>query len=159
MTDKKFRVGPVGALIDEHERALNELIDLSASFSQTEFLKVVDNETKDENCRSVQTILDHVMRAGYAYSNYIREALNDPVTSNPQSITTIAENKFSQQKMFEYMLETMEGKYNLSENDLSNIKIKTRWGANLDAESLLEHAIVHLLRHRRQLEKFKILYF
>ena len=29
-------------------------------------------------------------------------------------------------------------------------------GQSYDAEQLLEHAIVHILRHRRQIEKFKI---
>jgi len=29
-----------------------------------------------------------------------------------------------------------------------------RWGPQYDLEQLLEHAVVHILRHRRQIEKF-----
>jgi len=31
--------------------------------------------------------------------------------------------------------------------------MKTSWGENYDFEQLLEHAIVHILRHRRQIER------
>ena len=42
----------------------------------------------------------------------------------------------------------------MSAEEISGIVINSRWGAVYDAEGLLEHAIVHLLRHRRQIEKF-----
>ena len=35
-------------------------------------------------------------------------------------------------------------------------KIRTSWGQLYDIEQLMEHAIVPILRHRRQIEKFKI---
>ncbi|MHA2100358.1 MAG: hypothetical protein ACW99A_16905 [Candidatus Kariarchaeaceae archaeon] len=159
MQEKSFREGPVGALMDEHERALNELIELSSNFTQEQFVRIVDFETEDENCRSIQTVLNHVMKAGYAYSNYIRDKFNNLITSNPIDIQNISENANSQLNMFDYMLETMEDKYGFSEKDMAGHIINTRWGANLDIETLLEHAVVHLLRHRRQLEKFNQLYF
>jgi uncharacterized damage-inducible protein DinB len=44
-------------------------------------------------------------------------------------------------------------KMNLEESD--NIKkLTTRWGQMYNIEQLLEHAIVHVLRHRRQIERF-----
>jgi len=33
-------------------------------------------------------------------------------------------------------------------------KMLTPWGQLYDVEQLLEHAIVHILRHRRQIERF-----
>lgn len=36
-----------------------------------------------------------------------------------------------------------------------SLKIKSGWGQSYDIEQLTEYAIVHVLRHRRQLEKFK----
>ena len=41
----------------------------------------------------------------------------------------------------------------LEEYDLSK-KFKVRWGQKYDVEQLIEHAIVHILRHRRQIERF-----
>ena len=42
----------------------------------------------------------------------------------------------------------------MSAEEISRVVVKTRWGPVYDAEGLLEHAIVHILRHRRQLERF-----
>ncbi|HEY5122872.1 MAG TPA: hypothetical protein VIK14_03975, partial [Ignavibacteria bacterium] len=33
-------------------------------------------------------------------------------------------------------------------------KMNVGWGQQYDIEQLLEHAIVHILRHRRQIENF-----
>ena len=41
----------------------------------------------------------------------------------------------------------------LEEHDNSK-KIKVNWGQQYDVEQLMEHAIVHILRHRRQIESF-----
>ncbi|MDB5153002.1 MAG: DinB family protein [Mucilaginibacter sp.] len=38
-----------------------------------------------------------------------------------------------------------------------SLKIKSGWGQVYDIEQMTEHAIVHILRHRRQIERFKIL--
>ena len=43
----------------------------------------------------------------------------------------------------------------LEEND-NQKKILTSWGQLYDIEQLFEHAIVHILRHRRQIERFLI---
>ena len=53
-----------------------------------------------------------------------------------------------------YTIETLKDRWEMSSEEISAISIKTRWGAIYDIEGLLEHAIVHILRHRRQLEKF-----
>ena len=67
-----YRSGPIGALMDEYERALNELTKVLSRFSHFQFVKIVDTDTSDENCRSVETILNHVIGSGYTYSNLIR---------------------------------------------------------------------------------------
>ena len=40
---------------------------------------------------------------------------------------------------------------------MSKIVIHSGWSVTYDLEQLLEHAIVHVLRHRRQIEKFLLL--
>jgi hypothetical protein len=53
-----------------------------------------------------------------------------------------------------YMAETLEGKWEMTDEEVQAVSMKSRWGANYDLEQLLEHAIVHILRHRRQIERF-----
>jgi hypothetical protein len=56
--------------------------------------------------------------------------------------------------MLQYTVETLENHWELSDDELMNVRIDSRWGQKYDIEQLLEHAIVHILRHRRQLDKF-----
>ena len=37
-----------------------------------------------------------------------------------------------------------------------SLKIKSSWGQLYDIEQITEHAIVHILRHKRQIEKIKL---
>src|SRR5918992_6414672 len=70
---KTYRSGAIGALMDEYERAASDLRRLIEQIPEDDFVRVVDSQTKDEDCRSVQTIMSHVVRAGYGYADYIRE--------------------------------------------------------------------------------------
>jgi hypothetical protein len=42
---KKYRNGPVGALMDEYERAAEELINILKGISQNDFIKIVDPDS------------------------------------------------------------------------------------------------------------------
>jgi hypothetical protein len=43
-----------------------------------------------------------------------------------------------------------------ADEEIESITMQTGWGVTYNLEQLLEHAIVHLLRHRRQIEKFML---
>jgi hypothetical protein len=53
------------ALTDEYARAIADLKATIRSLGDDAIAKVVDQETKDEDCRSIQTILTHIVRSGY----------------------------------------------------------------------------------------------
>ena len=56
--------------------------------------------------------------------------------------------------MLAYASDTLDGKWEISDQEIQKAKIIVRWGPQYDLEQLLEHAIVHIIRHRRQIEKF-----
>jgi uncharacterized damage-inducible protein DinB len=56
--------------------------------------------------------------------------------------------------MFAYTAEIFEEKRQITDEEMETIFFKTRWGVNYNIDQLLEHAIVHILRHRRQIQKF-----
>ena len=58
--------------------------------------------------------------------------------------------------MLAYNVETLDNKWDINVDGLANNKIITSWGQSYDFEQLFEHAIVHILRHRRQIERFLI---
>jgi len=58
-------------------------------------------------------------------------------------------------KMFDYNVQLFKDHPNLELVTYeAKRKIKTRWGQLYDVDQLMEHAIVHVLRHRRQIERF-----
>lgn len=156
---KKYRNnGAIGALLDEYEKALFELKATLTDITQEELIAVVDPITDDSDCRSIQTILTHVVRSGYGYAVYIKNHLGEK-TVFPERVTLPSVEAYQNEldRMFAYNENLLSGFPNsqLEEYDNSK-KILTNWGQRYDADQLLEHAIVHILRHRRQIERFLI---
>lgn len=157
---KNYRQGAVGALLDEYERALADLQHTIADITNDELVIIVDNKTDDPRCRSVQSVLSHVVSAGYNYAIYIRQLSGHSTDDFRKDVfhLTIKDYQTDLNSFFAFTRETFE---NISDNQLEefdrNKKILTRWNQVYDIEQLAEHAIVHILRHRRQIEKFKII--
>jgi len=153
---KAFRKGPIGAMMDEYERAALELRRLVEQIPEDEFVRIVDSQTSDENCRSIQTIMTHVVRSGYSYADYIRESFSISSTRPPERLLLRQESVVQFESMLEYTIQTLEGRWEMTDEEIENIIMPSPWGVTYNLEQLLEHAIVHLLRHRRQIEKFML---
>ena len=149
-----YRKGGIGAVMDEYERAASEFKKLIGNISDSDFVKIVDAETKDEDCRSVQTIVSHVTNSGYGYANYIRDWFSIQKSSPERKLLLKDEFFLRFDNMLTYTSETLEGKFEYSDEEVMKVKMIVRWGPQYDLEQLLEHAVVHILRHRRQIEKF-----
>jgi len=149
-----YRPGAVGALMDEYERAAKELLDVLASTSEREFNEIVDTATDDEDCRSIATIMQHVVRAGHNYANYIRELYRQEVLALPTPPTTVEGAIQGLQAMLAYTEDTLKDHWEMNDNEIGQT-FKVRWGVTYNIDQLLEHAVCHILRHRRQIVRFK----
>ena len=149
-----YRKGAVGAMMDEYERAALELKHIVESISDSTYEKLMDQRTNDENCRSIQTILSHVVNSGYGYADYLREPFAIPSTRPERRLLSRQEALTQIDAFLNYTIETLEGRWEMSEEQIERTIVHPRWGGNYHMEQLLEHAIVHILRHRRQLDKF-----
>jgi len=112
----------------------------------------------DENCRSIQTILTHVVSSGYGYAVYIQNSRGvNSIRPEKRSNPTVQDYIKDLEEMFRFTINVFEniGDDELEQGDDSH-KIQTGWGQRYDIEQLMEHAIVHVLRHRRQIEKFNL---
>jgi uncharacterized damage-inducible protein DinB len=141
-------------MMDEYERAAADLSAILRRISDEEFERVRDLETQDEGCRSIQTIMHHVVRAGYGYASYIREAFGEEPNRPDLPLGKRQEALDRLEVMLAYTSATLEGKWEMSDEQITSVKMASRWGVVYDLEQLLEHAIVHILRHRRQIERF-----
>ena len=148
--------GSIKALLDEYKKAINELISVIKPLNYNQLSMVVDNNTKDIDCTSIQTILTHTIYSGYGYSVYIENAIGLNKT-RPDEATFDNVNQYIDQlnSMFEYCENLFKKNTNLTIEQTDNSKkMNVGWGQQYDIEQLLEHAIVHILRHRRQIENF-----
>jgi uncharacterized damage-inducible protein DinB len=94
---KQFRNGPVGALIDEYERAVGELKFTISNLNRHEFTEITDNDNN-----TVQSILNHVISSAYIYADLIRNAYNQPVKENRN--LNLSENKDNYLHLLEHMV-------------------------------------------------------
>lgn len=158
MKTKYRNNGAIGALLDEYEKSVTELKSVIINLTTSELVKNVDEVTKDKDCSSIQTILSHVIESGYTYVIEIRKWLGEDLKyMNKELLYSTKEYAIALDRMFLYS-ENLFQDYptiKLEEYD-SNKKVKVRWGQEYDVDQLFEHAIVHILRHRRQIERFKL---
>jgi uncharacterized damage-inducible protein DinB len=149
-----YRKGAIGSLLDEYERAAFELKAILENVSEDYYTCIADAETQDEDCRSIETIMNHVIRAGYGYAKYMRDALS--MESSPVEARRIPHAKIGEEieKVIAHTAAIFEGERQITDEEMNEIFFKTRWGVMFNIDQLFEHAIVHVLRHRRQIEKF-----
>jgi uncharacterized damage-inducible protein DinB len=147
-----YRKGAIGSLLDEYEKALFELKSVLQNVREADYSRVVEGEA--EHCCSIEIIMNHVVRAGYGYSKYVRDALS--MDCLPIEDKQIPQTEIGGEidKMFAYTAAIFEGARQITDEEIETIFFKTRWCESYNIDQLFEHAIVHVLRHRRQIDKF-----
>jgi len=153
---KTYRKGAIGALTDEYEKALDELKVILLKISDDKFKKI-NEKTSEQDFQSIRNIILHIISSGYVYANHIRKRFGDNYIVPELEINSTEQAKFKLNEMFEYTVETFQDKWLLTDEELLNTIIKTSW-TTYDLEALIEHSIVHILRHRLQIEKMIIKY-
>src|SRR4030095_15311512 len=66
-----YRPGAVGALLDVYEQAITSFKKVIEDIPDDALTIIIDPQTTDENCKSFQAILSHVVHAGYGYATGI----------------------------------------------------------------------------------------
>jgi uncharacterized damage-inducible protein DinB len=148
---KTYRKGAIGALTDEYEKALDELKIVLLTIDDSQFIRINDSSL-DEDFQSVRNIVLHMVRSGFVYANYIRKSFNEECIKPEIEFQTVKDAIYYLDKMFAYTVETFENKWLMTDDEMMATIIKTSW-TTYDLEAIIEHAIVHILRHRLQIQK------
>jgi hypothetical protein len=158
MNTPEYRIGGLGAIMDEYQKAVDEYSSILSKVSVIEFAEIVDFKTDDEDCRSIQTVSRHVIRSGYRYAAYVLEALEIPFDipdADKMAIENVEHAIAETSNMFHFTITRLyDSNRDLVDSNLGNIRFMARWGGEYSIEQMLEHAIVHILRHRRQISRF-----
>jgi hypothetical protein len=148
--------GAFGALMDEYARAAEDFCRVVEGFDLSRFdaLRASD----DPDTVSARAICLHVIGASHRYAHYIRKARGvdfvERYQADPARLHSPREVRALLAEGITFTEETVEPLLKATEQDVQALSFTVRWGPQYDPEMMLEHAICHLLRHRRQLERW-----
>ena len=148
--------GSIGALTGEYRKALDELILVIKPLNEIQISQIVDVETKDPDCPSIQNILTHVIYAGYRYTYFMEKHIGLETNPPKRNVLQTSEQFIEGLNvMLNYCINFFVQNPNLKlVEHVNSKKIKVTWGQIYDIDQLMEHAVMHILRHRRQIEGF-----
>ena len=148
--------GPFGALMDEYARAANDFCRVVESFDLARF--DLERPSNDPNTISPRAICLHVVGAAHRYAHYIRKARGvDFVERYDADPARLRSQRDVRELLTEGIVlteETVEPLLKASEQEIQALSFEVRWGPHYDPEMIVEHAVCHVLRHRRQLERW-----
>jgi len=155
--DRPGLPGMFGALMDECARAAADLCRVVEAFDDAAF--AAERPSNDPDTRSPRAIALHCYGAARRYADYIRKARGLPFDErflpDAGTIARPADLRPRLAEALRYTEGALEGLHGADEAAVQALSFPVRWGPVYDPEMILEHGIVHLLRHRRQLERWR----
>ena len=152
--DRPGQPGMFGALLDEYARTAEDLCRTVEALPEDLIHR--ERESLDPETVSLRTVCGHVAVAAWNYADYIRIARGLPRIPRPyekDAVTTPSALRPLLSQELRHTEATVDGCPS-DEASLEALRFQVRWGPIYDPEMILEHAIVHLLRHRRQIERW-----
>jgi uncharacterized damage-inducible protein DinB len=147
----EFRSRAVRSLVELHDREMRSFLEVWNRFVTAD--APMPEAHGDESYENRDRLLGHVLMAARGYLTRIGEWVGRPVTDvdgsqDPYEIVGRA-TTFADDVLGAYRRHLAE----ISDQELEPQVHRTRWGELMSVENLLEHAVVHPMRHRIQLER------
>lgn len=136
------------SLLNEYATSIELLKETLGKVRNEQLQTVILTEPDDKEFESIQSILSHVLFWGYYYIRMI------------EIDKKLSGSKWNRRDSFETILEyinELDKMYKVSYDFLINLTDKEMMESNpkfCDIEGLIEHAIVHVYRHKSQIERF-----
>ena len=144
----EYKYNGARSLVLLHELYLRSFVK---TWKQAKDKNIVLPETDDPAYVSLQALLRHILRAARGYMTWMCDKLELP---DPQINPTPADENI-EAEVENYLEHVIEGwKLPLSdvpENKFMKTVYKSRWGVEYCIDAMLEHAVMHPLRHESQL--------
>ena len=147
----EFQSRAVRSLVELHERELRSWFEVWKRFATTDL--AIPEAHGDENYANRERLEAHVLMAARNYLTRIGEWVGRPVTDLDDSKDAHAivgrAAAFGDEVLAGYRRHLAS----ITTAELEQQVHKTRWGELMSVEMLLEHAVVHPMRHRIQIER------
>ena len=147
----EFRSRAVRSLVELHEIELRAFLATWRRFKASG--KAMPEAHGDADYESAERLVAHAQGAARSYLIWIRNVLEQPITD----LELTRDPDLIVPRVDAFMEETLEawGRHlaPLTDEQLAPAQYKTRWGDLCTVDQMLEHAVVHPMRHRIQLER------
>ena len=149
-----FKSNAVRSCVELHEIELNRFYRAWEAFcaSGTRL-----PETSDPSYESPEHLGGHVFRAARNYLTWIGECVKRPVEDLDQDTDFVRIARKGRAFVDEVLAAWRRHLSSLEDVELAPATYKSRWGEDYNIEQMLEHAVVHPMRHRIQLERLMAL--
>jgi uncharacterized damage-inducible protein DinB len=146
-----FRSRAVRNLVELHEREIRSFLEVWRRFVASDL--AMPEAGGDESYENRDRLAGHVLMSARGYLTRIGEWVGRPVgdvdaSQDPYEIVRRAP-EFADGVLSAYRRHLA----GISDEELDQQVHRTRWGELMSVENLLEHAVVHPMRHRIQLER------
>lgn len=144
-----FRSRAVRALVELHERHLRLFV---AAWREAERADLDLPEPHEGHYASRAALLRHVLAASRGYLTWMAERLDlaDPVVDPAPGVEVVAAGADA---YLEHLLERWRVSLRLVEPAQLEDRLHPIWGVAYTIDSMLEHAVMHPIRHTYQLEE------
>lgn len=147
---ENYRYRGARAMIILHEQEMRRFIKV---WRQAKSQNLALPATDDPDYVSLEHLLHHVLRAARGYMTWMCEKLELPdpqiEPAPPPEKAEQAANRYLDHLFARWRLPLVD----LDEERASRPSYQSRWGMDYSIDSMLEHALVHPIRHSFQLEE------
>ena len=143
-----FRYNGARILVLLHEKYMISCIN---TWHDANSQHVILPETDDQDYQSMNTLLRHILRASRGYMTWICDKLDLP---DPE-IEKVPEADIIASSVNEYLTHVLERwripLVEIAEDRFHSPTYTSRWGVDYCIDAMLEHAVMHPIRHGFQL--------
>ncbi len=145
-----FESNAVRSCVELHEIELRRFLDTMERFRES---GVRLPRSDDPSYQSPDHLKGHVLRAARSYLTWIGECVKRPVADVDLDSDPLSVAGKGRAFVDEVLAAWRRHLGALEDRELSPEAHMSRWGEPYTVEQMLEHAVVHPMRHRIQLER------
>lgn len=148
--------GSLRAILDIYSQAIRNYEAILLALPEERY--TARTTLSDEEFANVKAIAHHTAGAAHSYAYHIQcalDKLDGPFPKREFNVETPALAMTAIWAGFEAMVEVLRRIKDWDDGKQAELRFVSRWKQPYDVEQMLEHAIVHILRHRRQVERWR----
>ena len=145
-----FKSNAVRSCVELHEIELRRFLDTWRAFRAS---GIGLPATDDPSYQSSDHLAGHVLRSARNYLIWVGECVMRPVSDLDPEADPVRIAARGQAFADEVLAGWRRHLAALEDRELAPVTYKSRWGEDYNIEQMLEHAVVHPMRHRIQLER------